>query len=508
MNMMRIRRREFLRTLGSGATVSLLPLQALGQLQQYNELQIPDQLSGVQNAETLDFGLTAQAGESQFLQGLSTPTIGFNGAFLGPTLRFRKGKDVSISVDNRLGEPTTVHWHGLHVPANVDGGPAQVIDAGSAWNVRFQIMQKAGTFWYHSHLMGKTGEQVYRGLTGMIIIDDDESAALDLPSNYGVDDIPLIVQDRRFNEDGSFRYVGMHRDVMTGVYGNRILVNGTGSPMFVPTTGKVRFRILNAANARSFNFAFDDGREFDYIASDGGLLQQAVRLRNIELAPAERAEIVVDFSDGRPANLMSVPIDSSSPYAPQGMMGNMLRMNEATYSILALEPQSSLERSANLPRVFTSISRIEESEAVRTRQFTLAMPMGMGMMGRGQGGRGAGRSMSMGSEFTINGESMDLNVVNERVSAGDTEIWEIHNDSMMMHPFHIHHGQFQILDRDGVAPAAHEAGFKDTLRVGPGQTARFIMRFEDFPDPQSAYMYHCHILEHEDNGMMGQFTVE
>ena len=116
--------------------------------------------------------------------------------------------------------------------------------------------------------------------------------------------------------------------------------------------------------------------------------------------------------------------------------------------------------------------------------------------------------MGMGSELSINGRSMDLDVINERVAVGDTEIWEIHNDSMMMHPFHIHHSQFQILDRDGVPPEAHEAGFKDTLRVGPGQTARFIMRFENFPDSQSAYMYHCHILEHEDNGMMGQFTVE
>lgn len=344
----------------------------------------------------------------------------------------------------------------------------------------------------------------------MIIVDDEESAGLDLPSNYGVDDIPLIVQDRRFNEDGSFRYVGMHRDVMTGVYGDRILVNGTSTPMFAPSTSKVRFRILNGANARSFNFSFDDGREFDFIASDGGFLPQAEKLRNIELAPAERAEIVVDFSDGAPVNLISRPIDPSSPYAAQGMMRNMGRMNEDTFSILALQPQSSLERSANLPLALTNIRRIDESEAVRTRQFTLAMPMGMGMMGRGggRGGGGGGGSMGMGSEFSINGKPMDLNVINERVSAGDTEIWEIHNDSMMMHPFHIHHGQFQILDRDGVAPPMQEAGFKDTLRVGPGQTARFIMRFENFPDPQAAYMYHCHILEHEDNGMMGQFTVE
>jgi FtsP/CotA-like multicopper oxidase with cupredoxin domain len=126
------------------------------------------------------------------------------------------------------------------------------------------------------------------------------------------------------------------------------------------------------------------------------------------------------------------------------------------------------------------------------------MAMGMGMM------RGRGR----GESFFINDQAMDMNVINYRVKKDTTEIWEIHNDSMMMHPFHIHHSQFQILDRDGVPPAAHEAGLKDTVKVGPGETVRFIMRFENYSDPNTAYMYHCHILEHEDNGMMGQFTVE
>lgn len=502
--MLRLKRRDFIRTLSAGTAGALLPMSALSQSSQ-NELIIPPLLEGEPRAGARHFSLRAQTGVTQFLSGLNTPTAGFNGDFLGPTLRFREGSDVSISVDNQLGEPTTVHWHGLHVPANLDGGPAQIIESGNTWNAQFQIMQNAGTFWYHSHLMSQTGEQVYRGLSGMIIIDDETSAALDLPSNYGVDDIPLIVQDRRFNEDGSFRYVEMHRDVMTGVFGDRILVNGTSSPVFVPQSTKVRFRILNAANARSFNFAFEDAREFDVVSCDGGFLERAVKLRAIELAPAERAEIVVDFSDGAPVDLLSLPIESSSPYAPVGMMRIMQAMNEEAMTVMSVRPQSRLETSTVPPRVLTNLSSIAPSEAARVRRFVLAMPMGMGMMRRGGGGGGR---MVMGGEFTINGQSMDMAVINERVPVGDTEIWEIQNDSMMMHPFHIHHGQFQILDRDGVAPAAHEAGFKDTLRVGPGQTARFIMRFENFSDSEAAYMYHCHILEHEDNGMMGQFTVE
>lgn len=495
-----------MQNLSAGAAGLLLPLPALGQLApSYNTLRIPPLQSGEPRADSLQYALTAQRGTSRFLQGMATPTMGFNGDYLGPTLRFRNGSDVSMAVTNRLGEPTTVHWHGLHVPANVDGGPAQIIADDDTWNIRFRIMQKSGTFWYHSHLMDKTGEQVYRGLTGMILIDDEESSALDLPSDYGVDDIPLIVQDRRFNEDGSFRYIGMHRDVMTGVFGDWILVNGTTMPRFTPTTTSVRFRLLNAANARSFNFAFADGRTFDCIASDGGLLQQPVRLNRLELAPAERAEIVVDFSDGDPVDLVSLPIDTNSPYAPRGMMRNMYPMNDESFTILSIQPQSSLQRSAALPRILTNIRRIDASEAVRTRHFSLSMPMGMGMMGRGGGGGGG---MGMNRRFTINGQSMDMSVINERVSMGDTEIWEITNESMMMHPFHVHHGQFQILDRDGISPPATEAGFKDTMRVGPGQTARFIMRFENFSDPETTYMYHCHILEHEDNGMMGQFTVE
>jgi len=485
---------------GASAGSTFLPFPAFAQGQSRNELHIPALHSGEMQAGSRHYSLQLQSGTSQFLSGLTTETLGINGNFLGPTLRLKNGSDVAFSVRNQLGEPSTIHWHGLHVPAKADGGPAQIILPDSSWQPTFTVNQKAGTFWYHSHLLNKTGEQVYRGLAGLIILDDDESESLEIPSSYGVDDIPLIVQDRRFNEDGSFRYAGMMRDVMLGVFGDRILVNGTTSPVFSPSTSKVRFRILNAANARTFNFALADGREFSLIASDGGFLEQPVAMRNIVLAPAERAEIVVDFSDGGPVDLISLPLEASSPFSPVGMMANMHPMNAESFTILNIEPQSALQRAVELPGQLTSIRRIQEAEATRTRRFELSMPMGMGMMRRG--GRGG-----MGGEFLINGKAMAMDEINEIVPVGSTEIWEIYNDSMMMHPFHIHHGQFQILDRDGVPPSADERGFKDTAKVGPGQTLRFIMRFENFSDPDTAYMYHCHILEHEDNGMMGQFTV-
>lgn len=505
---MKCTRRRFIHTIGAGVAGGYFNLPVFAQSAEINLLKIPDLYTGQVNSGVHHYDLVMQTGEMNFLPGLSTPTMGINGNYLGPTLRFRNGDAVAMHVRNQLGEPTTLHWHGLHVPAKSDGGPAQIVAAGSEWNPEFQISQNAGTFWYHSHVLGETGEQVYKGLAGLIIIEDADSSRLELPSSYGVDDIPLIVQDRTFHEDGSFIYLGSHMDVMTGMHGDTILVNGTIAPVFVPVTSRVRFRLLNAANARTFNFAFDDNREFQVIGSDGGLLNTVVTLRNLELAPAERVEIVVDFSDGSPVNLISRPFAADSPFAPQGMMRNMLPLSSRSIQILAIEPQETLEQRGQVPSALASIQRMQESEAIRTRRFTLSMPMGMGMMNMrsGQGSR-EGMMNGMGGEFLINGKPMDMMVINERVTLGDTEIWEIFNDSMMTHPFHIHHGQFQILDRNGVPPPPEELGFKDTLRIGPGQTARFIMRFEHFADPDNAYMYHCHILEHEDNGMMGQFTV-
>jgi len=508
---MQLSRRKFLKSSGISAGGILLPGLAMSQQQQspLNTLKLPELMTGNLQDGRYHYRLNAQTGNSNFLPNLTTPTYGYNGDFLGPTLRFRRDDDVAVHLQNNIGEPITTHWHGLHVPAEADGGPTLTIDNGGSWHPEFRIMQRAGTFWYHSHQIHKTGEQVYRGLAGMIIIDDDDPSQAALPSTYGVDDIPLIVQDRRFNEDGSFRYVGMHMDIMTGMFGNTILVNGTMSPHFAPSTSKVRFRLLNAANARTFSFAFDDGRRFQQIASDGGLLAEPTEQSVLELAPSERAEIVVDFSDGRTVNLISRPMASSSPFATQGMMRNMHPMNTEEFQILAIEPQSSLTASDAIPGQFSAIARIPESEAVTMRKFTLSMVMGMGMgMRRGQGGPG-GNSMrgGSGSSFLINGQAMDMQVVNETINMGDTEIWEITNDSMMMHPFHIHYDQFQILDRDGRPPAAGESGFKDSIKIGPGQTVRLIMRFRDFSNSEIPYMYHCHILEHEDNGMMGQFLV-
>lgn len=503
-----LKRRDLLKAVGGLAisTGLVTPWHAWGQQVSPQPLSIPPLLRGEAVNGVNRYRLRVQRGTSRFLPGLTTPTFGINGDFLGPTLHLRRGEQVQLQVTNNLGAPTTMHWHGMHLPVVADGGPHQEIADGGVWEPAFTVLQPGATCWYHSHLLNRTGEQVYQGLAGMIIIEDEDTHRDGIPSTYGVDDIPLVIQDRAFNVDGSFRYVGMHMDVMTGMFGDTILVNGTLSPEFAPTTSRVRFRLLNGSNARTYTLAFDDARPFTMIASDGGLLAAPLALTSLELAPAERAEIVVDFSDGRPVNLVSLPMAADSPSQPRGMMGNMHPMNNNAFHLLSLRPAAALQRSPALPVQLTQLERIEASEAVVERQLILTMAMGMGMgMGRGRGA--AGGMMGAGASFFINGQAMDMGVINQHVLAGDTEIWELVNDSMMMHPFHIHHGQFQLLSRNGRSPAAQEAGFKDTVKVGPGESVRFIMRFQHFSDAQRPYMYHCHILEHEDNGMMGQFIV-
>lgn len=501
-----MRRRKFLQSSATMFGGLMLPLHASGQpATEFNSLQIPPLLTGSSIGGRQRYQLGVQSGQTEFFANVPTPTFGINGTFLGPTLRLQRNDDVTLAVVNKLDEPTTLHWHGLHVPAIADGGPHQIVDPDNSWDANFKVNNNAGTYWYHSHLLGKTGEQVYKGLGGMLIVDDELSEDLGLPQEYGIDDIPLIIQDRNFNADGSFRYSNTRMDSMLGAFGNTILVNGTLNPRFTPNRSKVRFRLLNASNARTYNLAFSDGREMHQVACDGGFLGAPVSMRAVELAPGERCEVIADFSDGRPVNLVSLPMAEDSPFRTTGMMGNMHTMNQIRLHILSIQPESSLDQSPDLPSSLLTLPALNPESADRIRQFTLSSSMGMGMMRRGGSGR---MNRGMGAMHSINGSTMDMDMINVRVPLGSTEIWEISNDSPMMHPFHIHHGQFRILSSNNRAWPAHEQAFKDTVKVGPGQSVRVLMKFEDYADPILPYMYHCHILEHEDAGMMGQFVVE
>ncbi len=435
------------------------------------------------------FALRVQQGSLNFFPGLSTPTMGYNGDFLGPTIKVRNGQHVKVKVKNNLDEPTTVHWHGLHVPAQWDGGPRQIIAGGGDWHPEFTIKQPAATLWYHPHAMGLTGEQVYQGLAGLFIIDDEVSDELNLPKTYGVDDFPLVIQDRRFYRDGSFAYARSMMDIMHGVIGNHLLVNGAMWPNLTVPQAKVRLRILNGSNSSIYRIAFADERSFYQIATDGGFQEQPVALDSLFLSAGERAEIIVDFQADPLGAKMSLLVDQFA--------GNRFEAMQFTVA-------APLAGTTELPATLTSIDWLTEQEAVTTRRFAMeTMSMGGGRMGMGMMGLGSG-----GGRLIINGKNMDINRIDERVKLGTTEIWEISNRSAMMmslpHSMHLHDVQFQILERNGQPPSSHEKGRKDTVLIQPGESVRIIARFEDYT---GVYMYHCHLLEHEDNGMMGQFEV-
>ncbi len=448
-------------------------------------LPVPPLLENLdKTGETASFAMDVQEGVMDFFPGKPTSTFGYNGSFLGPTIRVRNGQRFKMRLKNTLSQTTTLHWHGLHVPAKYDGGPRQPIPAGTLWQPDFTIKQEAATLWYHPHAMGLTGVQVYHGLAGLFLIEDDFSDNLDIPKNYGVDDIPLVIQDRRFFNNGQFAYAQTMHDVMNGVIGNYMFINGAMEPTLSVHAGLIRLRLLNGSNSSIYNISFKDKRSFKVIASDGGFLTRPATMNSIVLSAGERAEILVDLTNARQKDILSLMVD---------------QMKGSTFQAMQILVDRSSETATRTPDTLRPLNRIPESEASVIRGFTMET-MSMG------GGRN--RMGMMGRRLTINGKKMDINRIDEQVKLGSTEIWEITNQSAMMmsmpHSMHLHDVQFQVLSRNGNPPPPHEQGRKDTVLIMPGETVRIISRFHDYT---GVYMYHCHLLEHEDDGMMGQFEV-
>lgn len=471
-------------------------------------------LDGALKGGERNFSLTLQQGLTRFYQDVDTPTWGINGSYLGPTLRMRDGDKVRIRVTNNLDENSVLHWHGMNVPARADGGPHQQIMPGDTWVAEFQVKQPAASCWYHSHAMHMSGPQVYKGLAGMLIVADDSSDQLDLPSTYGVDDIPVILQDRIFDRDGNMVYPHRMEDHMIGVRGNTILVNGTLNPLFHARTGRTRLRLLNGANARNFTLALSNGQSFWQIATDCGLMEEPVELTQLVLTPGERAEIIVDTRGTEPFKLINVPVPASNiPY--YGLFTQLLmEMDRQAFDILTLQPSGqSSEQSPSepfaLPGRLAHIDWIPASAATTTRPILLQMGEGRGNGGGLGGGPRSRKEFGGwgGGTHKINGRKMDMNFIEATILAGTTEIWEIANETPMIHPFHIHKVHFQILERNGMPPLPSERGFKDTVNVPPHSRVKVIARFTGPGDPMLPYMFHCHILEHEDHGMMGQFMI-
>ena len=441
-----------------------------------NELSIPPTLEGT------TFNLTIDESTRQFFDGQITNTIGFNGDFLGPTLIFNSGDAINISVNNQLNEPTTVHWHGMHVSPEDDGGPHTVIATGTVWNPDFTVLDRATTFWYHPHLHEKTNEHVTKGAAGMIIIRSNDEAALSLPRTYGVDDLPLIIQAKSFNGQNQLDERGND---------NHFMVNGTLNPYVSTPSQMVRLRVLNGSNERVLNVGFDDNRSFHQIGSDGGLLSQPVQMNRVRLASGERAELVVDFSGDNVNDIIHMVTFASEfgPGIPGGPGGGAQGFDGQDTEFLEFRIVN--QTSSPVTSISTQLATHtpwNEADANNTRTITM------------DGG-------GPGNPFSLDNAIFDIDFVNETVTLDDIEVWSITNNTNIAHPFHIHDIQFYILDKNGVAPPENEQGLKDVVLVERNQTVRFITRFDDFADPEVPYMYHCHILPHEDGGMMGQFIV-
>ncbi len=478
---------------GAGAVVSR-PLWRAAAAPEPSLLMIPELIDTRQQGHTV--ALKAQASSTTFFPGRESRTLGYNGSYLGPVIRVHRGDDVEMAVTNALDEDTTVHWHGLLVPGEVDGGPHQLVRPGTTWRPVLSVRQPAATLFYHSHVHGRTAEQVYSGLAGVLLVTDDDEKALGLPSEYGVDDLPLVLQDRQF-EDGRLVVPQGMMSLMMGRRGDTLLVNGKPNPVARVPRRLVRLRFVNGANARIFNLAFSDDRAFHWIASEGGLLERPVEFRALALAPGERAEILVDFSDGRSVALETGP-DLNMPM----MMGVQRRLRglfsdligRGREHILQFEPQASPGAKGAVPERLVARQPLDASRAVRRRRFVLNMGMG-GMMGGGPGG---------GMAMHINGRAFDMDRIDEQVRLGDVEIWEASGE-MMAHPFHIHGVHFEVLSRDGEKPTVRDQGLRDTVLVK--EPVELLVRFTQ-PATRAPFMYHCHTLEHEDAGMMGQFTTD
>ncbi len=543
-------RRDFLKLSAALGAASALPLwsRSLMAAEQRPLLPVPGLLLPDARGE---IKLVAQQGTSRW-RGKAVPTWGYNGGLLGPAIQLERDKPVRVNIFNRLPEATTVHWHGLEIPGEVDGGPQARIEPGQQRSVSFTPDQPAATCWFHPHQHGRTGYQVAQGLAGLVLINDSESGKLQLPGLWGVDDIPLILQDKRLSEDGSrIDYQLDMMDAAVGWFGDTLLTNGAIYPQHGVPRGWLRLRLLNGCNARSLNLTTSDSRPMYVIASDGGLLAEPVTLSELPMMPGERFEVLVDTSDGKPFDLQTLPVRQTgmtlTPFdqplpvlsiiplqvMASGTLPDKL-VNMPAVAVpqspdtrllhLMMDPeldhrgmQALMDKYGHAAMAGMSMSAHGMSETAGTHS---ASPSGGKMQGMDHGsmagmehGKMAEKQTKSATPFDfhqankINGAAFDMEKPAFEAKQGVWEKWTISGEGdMMMHPFHVHGTQFRILSENGKPPAAHRSGWKDMVHVEGGRS-EILVRFNHQANKSNAYMAHCHLLEHEDTGMMLGFTV-
>ena len=433
-------------------------------------LPVPATLAPTSTDATTDYyTLTEKQASVPMIPGVLTPAWTYNGTVPGPTIVARSGRQVKVHVVNTLAEATSTHLHGAHVPSGSDGGPMDLVQPGSSYDYLYPNNQSGRMQWYHDHAMDVTAKHVWNGLAGVYLIKDAQEDALNLPS--GAQDVPLAIMDRNFNADGTMPY--------TDGKGNVTLVNGAAFPYFKVTARKYRFRVLNASNISNYDLHLSNGATMVQVGNEAGLLRAPAGATDIPLAPAERADIIVDFS--KVAVGTSVRLTnggSSSGYS----------WNGDTYGdggdIMRFDVTGTATDTSVVPASLRSITPLDKAAATVTRTFTLGQDRNNG--------------------WTINGLAYDMNRVDVAAKLGSTEIWKFDNRSGTDHPMHLHDINFQVLDVNGAAPSAANSGWKETVDVPKWGSATIIVRWDDYT---GRYVFHCHKLEHEDNRMMGNIQV-
>lgn len=443
-------------------------------------LRIPSVLTPTATDANTDYYEVVQVAKSQeILPGLQTPIWGYNGTFPGPTIRARSGRRVVVRQTNTLPGPASVHLHGGVQPPESDGYPTDLIPSGGTKRYAYPNRHRAATLFYHDHAMDRTGLNVYMGLAGLYVIQDEIDDGLPLPK--GDFDVPLVIQDRSFNPDGSFAYSNNDPSNVFSEVGNVILINGVPWPRFHVAPRRYRFRILNASGSTTYRLGLSSRQPLIQIATDGGLLYRPVSQQTITLAPAERAEVVIDFGGLSPGTTVELRNSLGS--------GDLARL-------MLFEVNGTARDDSRIPVLLDPTQPLTERMSLQTRTFVFKpVPVAAFPPFR----------------FAINGELFDPSIVQARVPLGDVEIWTFENRTLGLgpvaaqeHPVHVHLVNFLILDRDGRPPAEYERGWKDTVLVGVNETVRVIARFAPFT---GKYVIHCHNLAHEDHSMMANFEV-
>lgn len=447
--------------------------------------------------------LTLQKSLHDFGTGARSNTLGINSDYLGPVLRVRKGQSVPFDVVNGIDEAVALHWHGLHIPGDVDGGPHQEIAPGQHWQPYVPITQRASMNWFHAHTHGRTAQQTYHGLAGVMLVEDDESLSADLPQTYGVDDLTIVLQDKSFDSHGRMDYTLTGEVFEDGFTGDTLVLNGAIAPLQhqVPQ-GLVRLRLLNACNARFLTVSLAQG-PVTVIASDGGFLNAPVQADSITMSPGERYEILLDMKSVS-ENSLVVGFDQDGDGDFVGFVTTLFGGEQVQGQLaLRLVTDATLPAmDASMPTALANIPVADSRQARRYREFHLNMNAGEDLaVLAANWGNFCGNAEAM----AINNRPMNMSQINEVVKRSEPEIWRIAADDML-HPFHVHGCSFRILRQNGSVPPAYAAGWKDMVHVEEGWS-EILVQFDHVALADAPYMYHCHILEHEDCGMMGQFTV-